>query len=200
MGDSQIILASGSASRRAMLEQVGLIFEVVVKPVDEVEIRESLRAEGASAGDVAVALSELKAQRVSRTHPDALVIGSDQMLDCGGIWFEKPADRDHARAHLQALSGRDHHILTGVVICQGGQRIWHHLEKATLSVRPLSETFIDDYLDRLGDSVLSSVGAYQLEGLGAQIFSKIQGDYFTILGLPLLPLLTFLRDRKVLPA
>jgi len=196
---ASLILASGSETRRAMLQQAGLGFEIVTKNVDEAAIRDALRAEGASAGEVAIALAELKAQRVSQSSEDALVIGCDQMLDCNGVWFEKPMDRDHARGHLQALSGRNHHLHSGVVICQQGRRIWHHLDKAVLTVRPLSVDFIEAYLDEAGDSILTSVGAYQLEGRGAQLFSKIQGDFFTILGLPLLPLLAYLRDLGELP-
>lgn len=195
----RVILASGSAIRRSLLENAGVPFTVETKPVDEAAIREALKAEGATAGDVAIALAELKAQRVSLAHPDALVVGCDQMLDCNGVWFEKPADMEHARAHLQALSGKTHGLLAGMVICQGGQRIWHHLDRADLTVRPLSTDFLDGYLEAAGEGILNSVGAYQLEGRGAQLFSRIDGDFFTILGLPLLPLLDFLRLRGVMP-
>lgn len=193
-----LILASGSAIRAQLLRGAGLDFVVETAPVDEAEIRLALQAEGASAGDTAVALAEAKALRVSRKHAGALVIGCDQMLDCNNVWFEKPGDRDHARAHLQALRGRDHTLSSGVVVARDGQRIWHQLSTARLTMRPLTEAFISAYLEAAGDSILNSVGAYQLEGLGAQLFSRIEGDYFTILGLPLLPLLDFLRQHGLL--
>lgn len=196
--ETTLILASGSAIRAQLLRGAGLDFVIETAPVDEAEIRLALQAEGASTGDTAIALAEAKALRISRKHPGTLVIGCDQMLDCNGVWFEKPGDRDHARAHLQALRGRDHTLLSGVVVARDGQRIWHHLSTARLTVRPLSEDFIEAYLEAAGEAVLNSVGAYQLEGLGAQLFSRIDGDYFTILGLPLLPLLDFLRLHGIL--
>jgi septum formation protein len=196
--DTTLILASGSAIRAQLLRGAGLDFVIEAAPLDEAEIRLALQAEGASAGDTAIALAEAKALRISRKRPGALVIGCDQMLDCNGVWFEKPGDRDHARAHLQALRGRDHTLLSGVVVACDGQRIWHHLSTARLTVRPLSADFIEAYLEAAGEAVLNSVGAYQLEGLGAQLFSRIEGDYFTILGLPLLPLLDFLRLHSIL--
>lgn len=196
--ETTLILASGSAIRAQLLRGAGLDFVIETAPVDEAEIRLALQAEGASTGDTAIALAEAKALRISRKRPGTLVIGCDQMLDCNGAWFEKPGDRDHARAHLQALRGRDHTLLSGVVVARDGQRIWHHLSTARLTVRPLSEDFIEAYLEAAGEAVLNSVGAYQLEGLGAQLFSRIDGDYFTILGLPLLPLLDFLRLHGIL--
>ena len=195
---SSVILASGSRFRAAMLRAAGVPFTVLVPGVDEAAVRESLGAEGATAEDVAIALGELKAVAVSRRHPDALVIGSDQMLDCNGVWFEKTVDRDHARASLAALAGRDHRLVTSAVVTRGGERIWHVSQSVRMRMRPLSEDFIDRYLDAVGDDVRSSVGAYQLEGLGAQLFTAVEGDYFTVLGLPLLPLLDFLRVHGVL--
>jgi septum formation protein len=120
------------------------------------------------------------------------------MLECNGVWFDKPADRDHAAAHLAALSGRTHRLISSAVCVRDGARIWHHTAVATLTMRPLSRSFIDRYLEAAGPAVLRSVGAYQLEGLGAQLFSRIEGDYFTVLGLPLLPILAFLRDNQVI--
>lgn len=196
--ETMLILASGSAIRADLLHGAGLDFVIETAPLDEAEIRIALQAEGATAGDTAVALAEAKALRVSRKRPGALVIGCDQMLDCNGVWFEKPGDRAHARAHLQALRGRVHTLSSGIVVARDGQRIWHELSTARLTMRALSEAFIEAYLDAVGDSVLHSVGAYQLEGFGAQLFSRIDGDYFTILGLPLLPLLDFLRQQGVL--
>jgi len=194
-----LVLASSSPFRAKMLTAAGVGLTVEVPGVDEVAVRESLRAEGARVEDVAIALGELKAASISQKHPQALVIGSDQMLDCNGVWFEKPADRDHARASLIALAGREHRLVTSVVVARGGSRIWHAMDTVRMSMRPLSEAFIDQYLDVMGDEATSSVGAYQLEGLGAQLFTAVEGDYFTVLGLPLLPLLDFLRTHGVLP-
>lgn len=120
------------------------------------------------------------------------------MLACEGMWFDKPADLDHARAHLQALRGKTHELISAVVVVHQDNRLWHHVERARLTMRPVSDSFIDRYLEVMGDKALASVGAYQLEGIGAQLFDKVEGDYFTVLGLPLLPLLDYLRVRKVL--
>ncbi len=193
-----VYLASGSRFRARMLTAAGVPFTVSVPGIDEGAVRESLGAEGASTEDVAIALGELKAVAVSRRHPDALVIGSDQMLDCNGVWFEKPVDRDHAAASLRALAGRDHRLVTSAVVARGGERIWHTVQSVRMRMRPLSEAYIEAYLDAVGDDVRASVGAYQLEGLGAQLFTAVEGDYFTVLGLPLLPLLDFLRVHRVL--
>lgn len=192
-----VILASGSSSRRSLLENAGVAFEVEAAHVDEDEIKLSLRAEGASAAQTAETLAELKAQRVSRRYPGILVIGADQMLDCNGVWFDKPEDLDHAAGHLAALRGKDHQLLSAVCVMRDGVRMWHHNEVATLTMRDLSDAFISDYLAVVGADVLTSVGAYQLEGRGIQLFSEIKGDYFSILGLPLLPLLDFLRGHGV---
>ena len=195
-----VVLASGSRFRARLLQAAGVPFTVSVPRIDEAAVRESLGAEGASTEDVAIALGEMKAVAVSRRHPDALVIGSDQMLDCNGVWFEKPVDRDHARASLMAPAGREHRLVTSAVVARAGSRIWHTVQTVRMHVRPLSAGFIDAYLDAAGDEVCASVGAYQLEGLGAQLFTAVEGDYFTVLGLPLLPLLEFLRTHRVLAA
>jgi len=195
-----VVLASGSRFRAAMLRDAGVPFSVDVPGIDEGAVRDSLKAENATTEDVATMLAELKAVAISRRHPDALVIGSDQMLDCNGVWFEKPVDRDHAQATLTALSGKTHRLVTAVVVARGGTRIWHAMDSVTMRMRPLSPAFIDRYLDAMGDEVSSSVGAYQLEGLGAQLFTGVEGDYFTVLGLPLLPLLDYLRTHGVLAA
>jgi len=194
-----IILASGSKMRLALLQQAGLSVDTIVPSVDEQEMKASFQAEKAPAEACAEALAELKAMRVSARHPGVLVIGADQMLDCNGVWFDKPADQAHARAHLQALRGKTHRLVTAAVVALNGSRIWHTIDTATLTMRPFTDGFLDDYLDQVGPAVLSSVGAYHLEGRGAQLFSRIEGDFFTILGLPLLPLLGFLRDHGTLP-
>lgn len=195
-----LVLASASPSRRAMLEAAGLDCVIDPPAVDEDSIKQAMRADGAGPADVAEALAEMKAKQVSRRHPNAMVVGADQMLECGTVWFDKPVDRDHARGHLQALRGKSHRLIASVVVVQNEARQWHFNGSVTLTMRPFSDGFLDDYLDRAGDRVLTSVGAYQLEGIGAQLFNKIDGDYFTVLGLPLLPLLDYLRTRGILTA
>ncbi|WP_456152001.1 Maf family protein [Azospirillum argentinense] len=193
-----VVLASGSRTRAEMLERAGVRVTLVPAAVDEEEIKLAARAEGAPVEDVAEALAELKAQRVTRKHPGALVIGADQMLECEGRWFDKPADRDAARVQLQDLRGKMHRLVSCAVVIRDGERLWHHVDRARLTMRPFSDAFLDSYLNAAGDDVLGSVGAYHLEGLGAQLFHRVDGDFFTILGLPLLPLLGFLRVHGVI--
>lgn len=197
MSRPAIILASGSASRRAVLSAAG-VEAIGIKPnVDEAPVRDAMRAEGAPVRDQAMALAELKAIKVSRQNP-GLVIGGDQMLALGDRAFDKPADMAGARSHLEALSGQTHVLETALVICEDGQPVWRHLARPKLTMRTLSPAFIDTYLDTVGEALLETVGAYQLEGRGAQLFTRIDGDFFSILGLPLLPLLDYLRVRGVL--
>lgn len=193
-----IILASGSTARRDLLRMAGVAFDADTAPVDEAAIKASFLHEGAPAADAAIAIGEMKALRVSQRRPGRLVVGADQMLDLDGEWFNKPANRDEARQHLVKLRGRAHRLTSAVVVVLDGQRIWHHASSATMTMRAFTDHFLDDYLNREGDKLLSSVGAYRLEGLGVQLFEAIEGDYFTILGLPLLPLLDFLRTRREL--
>ena len=195
-----LVLASASMTRAEMLRRAGLACAVDPAHVDEDEVKRALRTSGASAGDLAEALGELKARKISARHGGALVIGADQVLECQGKWFDKPADRAAARAQLLELRGKTHDLISSVCVLRDGARLWHHTGRARLTVRPFSEGFLDDYLDRVGSAVLQSVGAYQLEGMGAQLFSRVEGDYFTILGLPLLPLLDFLRNHAVVKA
>jgi len=193
-----LVLASASATRRKVLAAAGVSVTAQAASVDETAVKESLKAEGASPLQTAETLAELKAQRVAAKFPGAMVIGADQMLSCNGVWFDKPADPDHAAAHLRALAGKTHELSTAVCVVRNGGRLWHHNAVARLTMRPLSDAFIAAYLDSAGPQVLGSVGAYQVEGLGAQLFTAIEGDFFTILGLPLLPLMDFLRANKVL--
>lgn len=193
-----VVLASASKARRALLENAGVSITIDPAIVDEDEIKRAMKADGASASETAERLAESKALRVSARHRGALVFGADQMLECDGAWFDKPTDRDQAAAHLTALAGRTHHLISAVVCVRDGARLWHHVETASLTMRPLSKAFITRYLDAVGASALSSVGAYQLEGLGAQLFARIDGDYFTVLGLPLLAVLAFLREHGVI--
>ena len=193
-----VTLASGSASRRALLAAAGVAADSVAPNVDEASYRTSLRAEGVPVRDQAMQLAELKAVRVSSAR-GGLVIGGDQMLALGNEAFDKPADLAEARSHLTRLSGKSHTLETAIVVCEDGRPVWRHLARPRLTMRPLTPEFIEAYTEQCGDSLLSTVGAYQLEGLGSQLFSSIEGDYFSILGLPLLPLLDYLRVRKVLP-
>ncbi len=193
-----LILASTSPTRAKMLRDAGLTFDTAAPRVDEAEMKNALRAEGASPRDQADALAEMKAVRISARHAGALVIGADQILDQDGTAFDKPATRDEARAQLIALRGATHHLHSAAVIALDGAPVWRHISRATLTMRPFSDQFIEEYLAEEGDDVLSTVGAYRIEQRGAQLFSRIDGDHFTILGLPLLPLLGFLRVRGVL--
>ena len=192
-----VILASGSKSRRALLAAAGVKAEFAVPAIDEESLRTALRAQGVSVRDQAMQLAEMKAVRISSRLP-GLVIGCDQMLSLDGEPFDKPADMASARNHLLNLSGRTHVLETAVAICEAGQIIWRHLARPKLTMRPLSDDFIDTYLQTCGTDLLSTVGAYQLEGIGIQLFQKIEGDYFSVLGLPLLPILDYLRLRGVL--
>ena len=195
-----IVLASGSQTRARMLSAARVPFTVDAPHVDESMLKDAMKAEAATAQDTAMALAELKAVRKSPEHQGALVIGADQILVCEDTWFDKPVDLDAARGTLAALSGRAHILQTAAVIVLDGAAIWRHSARATLTMRELAPTSIDRYLAQVGAAALSSVGAYQVEGLGAQLFLRIEGDYFSILGLPLLPVLDFLRVRGVIGA
>lgn len=198
-GTPPLVLASASASRISILRQAGLTIVQDAAGVDEDMVKQSLQSEGADATHVALTLADLKAQHVSRRHPDAFVIGADQMLECNDVWFDKPPDMAHARGHLEALRGKKHELITAAVVVRAGARIWQHVDRAALTMRPFSDGFIDRYLEAVGEDVCGTVGAYRLEGLGAQLFSRVEGDFFTILGLPLLPLLDFLRGHGIVP-
>jgi len=194
----RIILASASRVRAGLLRQAGLEFDVKPPHVDEDEIKLSLRAEKAPPQQVAEALAELKARRVSDPGDQSFVIGCDQMLACGDDWFDKPTDLATARRQLLALRGRTHHLHAAVAVARGGGIVWRHRQSAALTMRSFSEAFLDAYLAQAGAAVLTSVGGYQLESLGVQLFERIEGDYFTILGLPLLPLLDFFRANNLM--
>ena len=193
-----LVLASGSATRARLLADAGLPILVDPAAVDEEEIRASFIAEGRDAAACAAALAEAKARRVSARHPGALVVGADQILDCGGRWLEKPRDLEAARAQLTLLRGKPHTLVTAAAVVRNGAVIWHTIDRAQLMMRGFSDRFLDDYVSTAGDELLDSVGAYRLEGLGAQLFERVEGDFFTVLGLPLLPLLDFLRVHGAL--
>jgi septum formation protein len=196
---NELVLASGSRTRREMLERAGVTVSAETAPTDEREIRQSFAAEGRTVEDCAETLAELKAMRISARRLGSLVIGADQILECEGIWYEKPDDGAQARAQLRKLRGKTHRLVTACVVVRDRQRLWHVVDAARLSMRDFSDGFLDTYLAVVGDAALDAVGCYQLEGPGAQLFDRVEGDFFTILGLPLLPLLGFLRDHGTLP-
>lgn len=200
MSQQRIILASGSQARRAMLRAAGLVFEIMPADVNEAAIRDALPSENPECepADVAEVLACAKAENVSRAHPGAVVIGSDQILSFGRKIFTKSLSLDSARAVLLELRGKTHQLQSCAAIAQGGDVSWTHVETTDLKMRDFSDAFLDRYLESAGNDVLGCVGAFQIEGLGIQLFERIEGDYFTILGLPLLPLLAELRARKVL--
>ncbi len=193
-----VVLASGSTTRRALLENAGVPLVADPADVDEGAIKLSCRVKGLSVEDTAETLAMEKALEVSVRHPGRIVLGADQMLECDGEWFDKPSDRPAATQQIERLSGRSHRLVSAVVAIRDGGPIWRFVESAELTMRDLSPRFIDSYLDEVGDNALSSVGGYQIEGPGIQLFSTIKGDHFTILGLPLLPLLDFLRSEAVI--
>lgn len=196
-----IVLASQSASRRALLQAAGVPFEALSPGVDEEAAKEALRADGLDARALADALAELKALRVSRRVPGGLVLGCDQTLSLeDGSMIDKAVDRPDAERILRLLSGRVHHLHSAAVIALNGEPIWRHVERVRMTVRPLSDSFIANYLDQEWEQCRWCVGNYRIEGPGVQLFSKVEGSQFGIQGLPLLPLLDFLRVRGVLPA
>ncbi|WP_323809684.1 Maf family protein [Sphingobium baderi] len=196
-----IVLASQSASRRALLTAAQVPFEALSPGVDEDAAKEALRADGLDARALADALAELKALRVSRRVPGALVLGCDQTLSLDdGAMIDKAVDRADAERILKLLSGRVHHLHSAAVIVLNGEPIWRHVERVRMTVRPLSEPFIQSYLDADWEECRWCVGCYRIEGPGAQLFAKVEGSQFAIQGLPLLPLLDFLRVRGVLAA
>jgi septum formation protein len=179
------------------MANAGLSFEIDPPGVDEEEVTRSLLARRSSPQAIAEALAEMKALRVSSRRPGSFVVGGDSTLASSGRLFNKPADMAAARKQLLALRGQTHELFSSVVVARNGARLWHWNERARLTMRQFNEAFLDAYLARAGEAVLTSVGAYQLEGLGANLFTRVDGDYFTILGLPLLPLLTFLAGHGV---
>ena len=197
----QVILASASSFRRRLLEAAGLQFEVVPADVDEAALKRGLAAAvpRPGPGTVAEALARAKAEAVGRNHPDALVIGADQVLALDEELFDKPSDLAEARAQLERLRGRTHTLHTAAVLAQDGKIVWTCVEEAMLTMRAFSRQFLDAYLAHCGAAVCRTVGAYEIEGAGIQLFERVEGDHFTIIGLPLLALLAELRSRGALP-
>jgi septum formation protein len=194
----RLILASGSVSRRMVLEAAGL--QVAIRPsnVDEATIKRRALADAEGAETAALRLADSKARAVALDEPDALVIGADQILVCNGVWFDKPPDLAAAREQLRTLRGRAHVLVTAIVCHEGEQRVWQHVAMPRLVMRDFSDAFLDEYLALEGDAVTSTVGSYRLEGLGAHLFASIEGEHAAILGLPLLALLAFLRQQGIL--
>ena len=194
---SRIILASGSAIRKQILDGAGLNYEVIVNPVDEAAIKDSMLAENSRLQDVADALAEAKALRVSR-QTDGFVIGADQIMVMNNQLFDKPKDLGEARERLLSMRGKRHELIGAVVVCENGRPVWRHLSKTKLWVREFSNEFLDWYIEQEGEALMKSVGAYRFEGPGAQLFEKVEGGFFAILGLDLLPVLDYLRVRGVI--
>lgn len=195
-----LILASGSEIRATLLRNAGIAFSVQKPRVDEETMRLGLQAEGANPRDIADALAEMKALRVSDKNPGALVLGCDQVLDRGGDVLAKPETPEEAREQLVSLRGKTHRLLSADVLYKDGQPLWRHVGVARLTMRDFSDAYLDDYIGRNWDSIRWSVGGYKLEEEGVRLFSGIEGDYFTILGLPLLELINYLVTRKDLTA
>jgi septum formation protein len=192
---TRIILATASPTRQAMLRDAGLSFESVPASVDEESLRQAAMADELSSADAATLIAEMKARQISGRYPDAFVIGADQLLDCNGQWYAKPADRKEAEHTLRSLSGLTHHLVTAAVVFRNGQRLWHQVESPSIAIRTLPEDFIASYLDALGKDMTATPGVYQIEKLGAHLISRIDGSPYAVLGLPLLPLLSFLREH-----
>lgn len=193
----QVVLASQSATRKALLHGAGVAFAAVSPGVDEEAAKRDLLARSATPREIAGALAERKALAVSAVRPE-YVIGADQTLEFEGGLYDKVETLADARERLALLRGQTHRLEAAVVVAKSGRVIWRETATAVLTMRPISDAFLDDYLTREGDAILSSVGCYRLEGLGAQLFSQIDGDYFSILGLPMLGLLELLRGKGVL--
>lgn len=198
---ASLILASASPFRRQLLENAGITFQAKAAGIDERAIEAEIEQKGLMPEEIALVLAEAKARDVGASFADdAIIIGSDQTMSLDARVYHKPKDMDEARETLLSLSGKTHQLNSAIVFTRGNQVLWKHISSARLSVRVLSEDFVETHLRRVGEKALTSVGAYQLEGEGIQLFEKIEGDYFTILGLPMLPLLGKLRELNVIDA
>jgi septum formation protein len=193
-----LILASSSTTRANILNKAGLTFTIERPNVDEASVRRTMIADGMSLETGAALLAEMKALEVSQVQPEAFTIGADQILECGGVWFEKPQTIDQARTQLLDLRGKRHRLISSVVVAVGGTKVWEHTDQAEMTMRAIGDVFLEDYIAIMGNRMFWSVGGYQLEGVGSQLFSKVLGNHYTILGLPLLPLLGFLRSHDIL--
>ena len=192
-----IILASGSPTRKQILEDSGVIFEVVVRPIDEASIKSAMIQEGASKLSIVSTLAELKSIKVSSETP-GLVIGADQIMVFDGAIYDKPKTIEEARERLIAIRNQTHYLMGSVVVSEGGVSVWRHSSKVELKARSFTDKFIDNYINQEGEALLQTVGAYRFEKRGSQLFSSVKGDFFSVLGLPLLPLLDYLRTRNAI--
>ena len=195
---TQIILASRSNIRRTLLCNAGVPFDVVTAKVDEAGLRDALLAEEATPRDIADALAEMKTRKVALKHPSAMVIGCDQVLSFEGTLLSKPASVDEAREQLRAMRGKMHQLLSAAVIYENAEPVWRHVGVVRLRMRDFSDRYLDRYLERNWDRIRYCVGAYMLEEEGIRLFSRVEGDYFTVLGMPLLELLNYLTLRGVI--
>jgi septum formation protein len=194
-----LVLASASTARAGLLAAVGFDFRIEPAELDEGFLKRACRAQGRDAAECALALAEAKARQVAeRCGRTAVVIGADQLLVCGEVWFDKPADLRQVRTQLQALRGRTHELVAAVCVVQDGSRLWQAVSRPRLTMRNFTDVFLDEYISAEGAAVFGSVGAYRLEGKGVQLFEVIEGDHFAILGLPLLELLGFLRTKGMI--
>ncbi len=196
-----LILASQSASRRAMLDAAGVSYRALPAHVDEDAVKQALLSNNALPRDIADALAEMKAVKISQLHPADLVLGSDSIMALtDGTLLDKPVDREMAARHLAAMSAGTHQLISAAVIAEQGRPVWRHVDRARLVVRRLSPAFIDAYLDREWPAIAGCVGCFRIESVGVQLFERIEGDYFNILGMPLLAVLAYLRERGVMTA
>jgi septum formation protein len=198
MTGHSLILASGSATRQNMLRSAGVPFGIDRSDVDEGAVKIACRARGLSIMETAEALAVAKAKQIVQRHSGQIVLGADQMLECGDEWFDKPVDRGAAARQLMKLSGRSHKLHSATIALRDDKVLWRNIDTAELYMRPITSNFIETYLDRVGDAAMSSVGCYQIEGIGIQLFSAIAGSHFTVQGMALLPLLAFLRAEGVI--
>jgi len=194
-----IVLASQSQSRRALLAGAGVAFDTAASDVDEATIKDQCKAAGKDVAATALELARAKAAVVQQSFPDALVIGADQMLEFEGEWFDKPVDMAAARRQLSVFAGKTHVLHSALIVLGPDGEAWRHVEPARITMRPFSDAFLDEYLDTVGEDVMKSVGGYFMEGPGVQMFDRVDGDFFTVLGLPMTPLLAALRDLGALP-
>ncbi len=193
--DATIILASKSAARRAMLKNAGLSFDAMPANIDEGAITKTMQDAGSDIKNIALELAQQKALHISKSNPEALVIGSDQILEFEGALISKADSPQAARAKLEKLSGKSHALISAVTIARGSEILWSNTDSAHLTMRDISNDALDTYCARAGDALVNCVGAYELEGIGSWLFSEIKGDYFTILGMPLLPVLGYLSEK-----
>lgn len=191
--NKNLILASRSAARRALLDQAGIAYDCESAAIDEAAIRDAAQSEGASPDDIAVLLAEMKGERIAAKHSDAMIISSDQLLVCDGVLYGKPKTFEQAHQQIAALSGKRHQLITAVMLFDNGRRIWHHIARPEITFHQLDDKAITDYLRHFGEDAFHSPGSYFLEGPGIHLFADIFGDYYAILGLPMMALLPQLK-------